>query len=102
MPVLVWLYSHQDGSTRKRCRSFSPLWPCLIAGEGAFAVVELCHYTARLKPVTEEGGDSQGGSAPASPSGSRPTIPVAVKKLKPAIVSHQEDLESFMAEVWRD
>jgi len=70
----------------------------LITGEGAFAVVELCHYTAQLKTVTEEGG--QGGSSPGFPSGPRPTIPVAVKKLKPAIVSHQEDLESFMAEVW--
>lgn len=47
-------------------------------GEGAFATVEQCLYTPK--------------------SGARPVM-VAVKKLKPEIVSHPEDLASFIAEV---
>ncbi|GAX84910.1 hypothetical protein CEUSTIGMA_g12331.t1 [Chlamydomonas eustigma] len=47
-------------------------------GEGAFAVVEQCLYTPK--------------------SGAKP-YQVAVKKLKPSIVSHEEDLQSFLAEI---
>ena len=61
------------------------------AGEGAFAVVELCHYTPR--PKSAPAGGSGGGPAPQP-------VPVAVKKLKPEIVSQPEDLKSFLAEVW--
>ena len=50
------------------------------SGEGAFAVVEQCAYTP---------GGAKGG----------PSIMVAVKRLKPGVVSKEEDLTSFMAEV---
>lgn len=62
------------------CDAVSFLVP-LSQGEGAFAVVELCTYT------------------PKAPSNRKP-MKVAVKKLKPEIVDQDEDLKSFMAEVW--
>ena len=43
-------------------------------------MVELCTYKA-----------ARGDAKP---------VQVAVKKLKPAIVEHEEDLKSFLAEVW--
>ena len=33
-------------------------------------------------------------------NGEAKSVQVAVKKLKPAIVEHEEDLKSFLAEVW--
>ena len=49
------------------------------AGEGAFALVEQCRYTPR----------GAGGAS----------MMVAVKRLKPGIVSREEDLVAFMDEV---
>jgi serine/threonine protein kinase len=51
-----------------------------VIGEGAFATVEKCLYTP-----SEWGGQQ--------------TKIVAVKKLKPEIVSNEPDLKSFMDEV---
>ena len=50
------------------------------AGEGAYAVVELCSYVPIAYP-------------------DRKPVKVAVKKLKPEIVKHKDDLASFMSEV---
>ncbi|KAG2482383.1 hypothetical protein HYH03_018679 [Edaphochlamys debaryana] len=71
-------------------------------GEGAFAVVEEAIYTPEepLAPsntaTTANGLSKYGADAPAGPPAGRV---VAVKRLKPEIVNHQGDLESFMNEV---
>ncbi|KXZ49131.1 hypothetical protein GPECTOR_23g6 [Gonium pectorale] len=67
----------------------SDLKPLRKLGEGAFAVVEEAVYT----PPSWEGQDR-------TPSG-KPIAPrrVAVKRLKPAIIDHEGDLESFINEI---
>lgn len=82
-----------------------PFYPFFMhTGEGAFATVEKCLYTPRTHDGSigsgKSGLDSLSGEeqGPTSPT-RRVTREVAVKKLKPEIVSNDSDLDSFMAEV---